>query len=199
MSDQDTSFARLVSLACHDLRTPLATVMGFAKTMVRMEGVEEKLARYLGMIDAAGGQLAELLEVLALVARIEGGRWEPVVGEVDSLELARAAVGPLGDAVEVTGNGERLAVPRDETSRAIEALTRCALRHGGLQHVDLRVDGAAIAIAPVTPKTAAICLGRDLRDFPAAVAVRVVAALGGVTGERDGTLVVELPRTSPAG
>ena len=45
---QDTSFSRLVSLACHDLRTPLATVSGFAKTMVNMEGVDEKIARSSG-------------------------------------------------------------------------------------------------------------------------------------------------------
>ena len=31
--ENDTSFARLVSLACHDVRTPLATVHGFAKTL----------------------------------------------------------------------------------------------------------------------------------------------------------------------
>ena len=29
----DNAFARLVSLACHDLRTPLATVHGFATTL----------------------------------------------------------------------------------------------------------------------------------------------------------------------
>ena len=31
----DTSFARLVSLAVHDVRTPLATVHGFARTLTR--------------------------------------------------------------------------------------------------------------------------------------------------------------------
>jgi light-regulated signal transduction histidine kinase (bacteriophytochrome) len=193
MPAQDTSFSRLVSLACHDLRTPLATVTGFAKTMVRMEGVDEKIARYLGMIDAAGGQLAELLEELALASRIEGGRWDPIVADHDSLQLALAAAEPLGDAVEVSGEGERVAVARQETCHALEALARCALRHGGLDAVGLRVDGASITISPVDEQTAAICLGRDLRDFPAAVAVRVIEALGGATGEQDDTLVVDLP------
>jgi signal transduction histidine kinase len=31
----DTEFARLVSLACHDVRTPLATVHGFVRTLER--------------------------------------------------------------------------------------------------------------------------------------------------------------------
>jgi len=32
----DNQFARLVMLACHDLRTPLATVHGFAHTLARL-------------------------------------------------------------------------------------------------------------------------------------------------------------------
>ena len=41
MAQRDTSFARLVSLAAHDLRTPLATIHGFAQTLVRMGGLDE--------------------------------------------------------------------------------------------------------------------------------------------------------------
>src|SRR4029453_4087056 len=122
MPAQDTSFSRLVSLACPDLRPPLATRPGLAKTMVRMEGVDEKIARYLGMIDAAGGQLADLLEELALASPLGGGRWDPVVADHDSLQLAQAAAEPLGDAVEVSGEGERVSVAREETTHALEAL-----------------------------------------------------------------------------
>jgi signal transduction histidine kinase len=199
MPAQDTSFSRLITLACHDLRTPLATVTGFAKTMVRMDGVDEKIARYLGMIDAAGGQLADLLEELALAARIEGGRWDPVLGDVDSLQLARAAVEPLAEAVDVSGTGTHVTVAHDDAARALGALARCALRHGGLERVELRVDGAAFTISPVTAETADICLGRELRDFGAAVAVRVIAALGGSTEPEGETIVVRLPVSAAAG
>src|SRR5262249_60853151 len=34
----DSSFPLLVSLAAHDLRTPLATLHGFAQTMIRLSG-----------------------------------------------------------------------------------------------------------------------------------------------------------------
>src|SRR5207237_4212835 len=76
---QDTSFARLVSLACHDLRTPLATVHGFARTISRTGDLQEPQSRYVEMIEAASGQLAELLEELSLAARIEGGRYDPAL------------------------------------------------------------------------------------------------------------------------
>jgi signal transduction histidine kinase len=193
MPAQDTSFSRLVSLACHDLRTPLATVVGFAKTLTRMEGVEEPLVRYLGMMDAAGGQLGDLLDELALAARIVSGRWEPLLTEVDTLHLAREAAEPLGDAVTVGGAGAQVAVDEDSARRAVGALTRCALRHGGLERVELRADGATLVIAPVLAETAQICLGRDLRDFGAAVAVRVVDAIGGATEEAGEALRVRLP------
>ena len=45
---EETRFARLVSLACHDLRTPLATVVGFAHTLTRQDELEEKLLVFFG-------------------------------------------------------------------------------------------------------------------------------------------------------
>jgi signal transduction histidine kinase len=191
MSAQDTSFARLVSLACHDLRTPLATVSGFAKTLTRMD-VEDQLARYLGMIDAASGQLADLLDDLGLVARIEAGRWEPLLAEVDSLELARAAAEPL-EGFEVGGTGAQVGVDEEAAGRAVRGLARCALRHGGLERAELRADGPSLVVSPVTSETAAICLGRELRDLGAAVGVRVVDALGGSVEEEGEALRIRLP------
>src|SRR2546430_16799497 len=84
-SNQDTFFARLVSLACHDLRTPLATVHGFARTITRAGDLEEPQSRYVEMIEAASDQLAELLEELSLVARIDGRRYEPTTNQRASL------------------------------------------------------------------------------------------------------------------
>jgi signal transduction histidine kinase len=77
-------------------------VQGFAKTMVRLEQLEEeKLKRYLGLIDSASDELASLLELLSLAARIEGGRYEPVTREADSLELAPAGATGTGATVLV--------------------------------------------------------------------------------------------------
>ena len=51
-------------LACHDLRTPLATVHGFAHTLARSDDLDETSARYVEMINAAAAQLAELIDDL---------------------------------------------------------------------------------------------------------------------------------------
>ncbi len=177
---EDSRFADLVVLACHDLRTPLATVHGFAHTLVRLDELEDPAARYVAMIVAAGEQLAELIDELALGARIEAGRYDPHRKELDTLELARAAAARLGDErVKVEGEGATLEADADATERAVAALARCALRHGGLEQVLLSVRGTELELTPVTAASAPVLLGEDLRDLGAAIAVRAIRAQGG--------------------
>ena len=79
--DNDTAFPRLVSLACHDLRTPLATVSGFAKTLARggtLE-VDGRELRVSPITDASrpvvlGEDLRDLgAAVAGIVIRNQGG------------------------------------------------------------------------------------------------------------------------------
>jgi signal transduction histidine kinase len=190
---EDPQFARLVMLACHDLRTPLATVHGFAHTLARSEDQDETSTRYLEMIGSASAQIGELIDQLSVVARLEAGRYDPPRRAVDTLGLARAAAETLGEErVGVSGAGAELELDVEATERAVAALARCALRHGGLEHVELDVQGAELALSPVTPASAPVVLGEDLRDLGAAVAVRLIRARGGSV-ELDGeTLRVRL-------
>jgi signal transduction histidine kinase len=190
---EDPQFARLVMLACHDLRTPLATVHGFAHTLARVEGLDETSSRYVEMITSASGQMAELIDELSVAARLAAGRYDPPLRAVDTLELARAAAERLGDErVGVAGEGAELELDADAVERAVAALARCALRHGGVERVELEIRGPELALRPVTPASAPVLLGEDLRDLGAAVAVRVIRARGGSV-ELDGeTLEVRL-------
>ena len=194
MAAADSSFPRLVSLAAHDLRTPLATIHGFAQTLVRMGDLGEPKQRYVEMIDTASRQLAELLDELGTVARIEGGRYEPSLQAVDTLELAGVAVEQLGaDRVRISGTGAEAHVDPETVERGVSALAQAALRHGGLDEVELRVEGPALALSPVTAASSPVVLGEELRDLGAAVAVRVVRALGGSVQLDGDTLTVNLP------
>jgi signal transduction histidine kinase len=190
----DSSFPRLVSLAAHDLRTPLATIHGFAQTLIRMGDLGEPKQRYMEMIDAASRQLAELLDELGTAARIESGLYEPSLQPVDTHELAKAAANQLGEErVHVSGDGGEVHVDPEATERGVAALAQAALRHGGLDEVRLQVDRSMLTISPVTSSSAPVVLGEDLRDLGAAVAVRVVRALGGSVKLDGETLTVKLP------
>ena len=190
---EDDAFARLVSLACHDLRTPLATVHGFATTLARSGDLEPPADRYVEMIDAASAQLAELIDELSLAARIESGRYDPTPREADTLELARAAAARLGeDRVRVSGSGTALETDGDAVERGLAALFQSALRHGGFDEVTVEVDGAEIRLSPVTPASAPVVLGEDLRDLGAAVAVRLVRRLGGSVSVAGETVAIRI-------
>ena len=190
---EDSAFARLVSLACHDLRTPLATVHGFATTLARGGGLEPPADRYVEMIDAASAQLAELIDELSLAARIESERYEPTTREADTLELAQAAAARLGeDRVHVAGAGAALETDADAVERGLAALFQSALRHGGLERVEVSVEGAEIRLSPVTAASAPVVLGDDLRDLGAAVAVTLIRRLGGSVAVDGDTLRIVL-------
>ena len=188
----DDSFARLVSLACHDLRTPLATVSGFAHTLDRLEDLGQPADRYVEMILAGSEQMAELLDDLGLVARIEAGRFQPHPVETDTRELADAAAERLAERGSSSGEGAPVQVDRDPTVRALAALGLCASRHGGVDAVELRAEGGEIAIAPITDDAAPVVTGEEFKDLGALVANRFFEAVGGSVRLEGDTLRVSV-------
>jgi hypothetical protein len=145
------------------------------------------------MIEASSKQLAELLDELSLAARIADGRYDPTLRGADTLELAHAAAARLGeDRVVVSGAGAAIETDPPSLERGIAALAQSALRHGGFDEVAIAVAGTELRIAPVTPASAPVVLGEDLRDLGAAVAARLVARLGGSLAVDGDTLVVSL-------
>jgi signal transduction histidine kinase len=184
----DDSFARLVSLACHDLRTPLATVAGFAHTLERLEEIGPPADRYVEMILAGAEQMADLLDDLGLVARIEAGRFEPRLVEADTRELVDAAAERLAERATSAGEGEPVQVDREPTERALAALGLCASRHGGVDTVELRAEGPEITIAPITSDAATVVTGQEAKDLGALVANRFVEAIGGTVRLEGETL-----------
>jgi len=189
----DERFARLVSIACHDIRTPLATVHGFARTLTRVE-LADPAPRYIEMITEASTQVADLLDQLVLVTRIAEGRYQPTLSEVGSLELARRAATDEGEDPEAIG-GEGTLVQVDEVAvqRAVGQLFRAARRHGGLETIAVTVQGPVIELGPITKFSGPVVSGESLKELGAPAAVMVIEALGGSV-EVDGELArIRLP------
>jgi signal transduction histidine kinase len=190
---QDRPYTKLVSIACHDLVTPLATIHGFAGTLERLE-LDEPAGRYVEMIGRAGEQLRELIEQLRIATQIEAGRYAPVLVEVDSLELARGAAEALDDErVTVSGEGSLVMVDPDPTHRALAQLVRAALRYGGHDGVDLVVSGPGLAISPLGRAAAPVLLGERFDELGGPAAAMLIRALGGSLAAEAERLVVRLP------
>jgi len=189
----DTSFPELVSLGSHDIRTPLATIHGFIKTLERLVQLEPPADRYVQMMGVASDEVKELLDELSVATRIEDGRYDPVRREVDTRALVDAAQERLGaDRVRVSGEGATVTTDVDSIARGVYSLIRATLRYGGLEDVGVVVRGAEIEVAPVTAAAAPVVLGRELRDFGAAVAGLAISKLGGVVTVDGETLRIRL-------
>ena len=192
----DREYAELVSVACHDILTPLATVYGFARTLERA-GLEPPSDRYVEMIGAASSQIDELVDQLRLATRIQLGLYRPILVETDSLELARAAAEILEEGrIEVTGEGAPVTVDPEPLARALAQLARAAARFGGHDTVTIDVRGSVLTISPLSRPAEPVVLGEELRELPAPAAAILVRALEGTLEARDETLVIRLPSGS---
>jgi signal transduction histidine kinase len=181
-------FARLVTLACHDLRTPLATVNGFTKTLLRGGGLDEQSERFLALIDAAAGQMSDLLDLLGLAARIEVGSYDPPLRQVDTLELATSD----DDRVRVAGDGVLVELDESTIRRCLYALAAAALRHGEIDRVTWTVSGRILELAPIEPAAARVVTGDEPKDLGALVARMAIEHGGGSMHLDAGMLGVRL-------
>jgi signal transduction histidine kinase len=191
----DRQFAELVSIACHDIKTPLATVYGFARTLEKLP-LEDPAPRYLEMVVAASAQIDDLVDQLRLVARIESGKYGPVLAERDSLELAREAAERLEQGrVSVSGSGVPVSIDPEPTIRALSQLARAVARFGGHESVDLEVRGPELVLSPLSRTAEPVVLGEEARarELAAPAAALLIRALGGELVAENEQLLIRLP------
>jgi signal transduction histidine kinase len=186
--NDDARFARLVSLGCHDLRTPLATVFGFARMLQRTGNLDGQGARFLEMITEASTEMGSLLDELGTAARIEAARWEPVLMAADTRDLAESD----DDRITVTGRGATIETEPTAVRRALRAFAIAAVRHGPVDSVTWSVDGRTLELGEITADAAPVVLGEEIRDLASVVGRRVIEQLGGSVAVEDGRLRVVL-------
>jgi signal transduction histidine kinase len=90
--ESEQTKGELVSNVSHELRTPLASVLGFSSLMLDRELPPDEVRRYLEVIRTEARRLAELLNDLLDIQRIEQGTIELRLDEVDLNDLLAAQV-----------------------------------------------------------------------------------------------------------
>jgi signal transduction histidine kinase len=174
----EASFEQLVELACHDLRTPLATVNGFTKTILRAGELAD--LRFIELIDEASVEMAVLVDQLGLAARIASGHYEPHLVEASTLELAAAS------GVPAAGEGAPIETDADTVVRSLRGLVAAAVRFGA-GDPSWTVVGRELSLGPIAPSAADALDGSEAKDVGAMVGRAAIAALGGsveLDGER---------------
>jgi hypothetical protein len=195
--DEPDVFPAIISRACHDLRTPLASAFGFARTLERLGAVEGDNARYLSLVVEATQELGRLIDCLALLARAEDGRIVLERSPVASGELAAEAIALVpGGRLSLVGDGGRIEVDRARAVTGLawlaEAVEHAVPGEAPLQ-VEARADGA-FALGPLPQPTADRLVegGGDLRSL---AALAVARAHGGSHAREQDSVVLRLAAT----
>jgi light-regulated signal transduction histidine kinase (bacteriophytochrome) len=100
-SDQDTQeLLRLaIGPACHELRSPLAVVYGFARMLEGDDALSETHTRYISQIVRGAERLDAMLDDLSKLGRTAAGRVQP---RIESVSM-RAIAEDLGSAAVNAG------------------------------------------------------------------------------------------------
>lgn len=91
VSEQDTTqLLRLaIGPACHELRSPLAVVYGFARMLEGNEELSAAHQKYIEQIALGAERLDTMLDDLAKLGRVASSRMKPVIEEVSLREVAQ--------------------------------------------------------------------------------------------------------------
>jgi signal transduction histidine kinase len=148
----------LISMVSHEVRTPLASVLGFTSLLLEREFSPQEQRRYLEIIDSQARRLAGLAGDFLDVQLLEGGAMTLNRGAVDLADLAREQ-GRLffshSDAhrLELDAPDGPVMVDgdRDRLAQVIGNLFSNAIKYspaGGTIHVQLRArhDGVLLAV-----------------------------------------------------
>jgi signal transduction histidine kinase len=92
LRESERAQSELVGIVSHEVRTPLASVLGFTSLLLTRETDDATRRRYLEIIDAQGRRLNALLDDFLDVQRLEEGRLELVSELVDMSSLLREQV-----------------------------------------------------------------------------------------------------------
>ena len=197
MAADHQGFPELVSRACHDLRTPLASAFGFSRTLERLGAVEGEHARYLALVVESTEELGRLIDALALIARVQDGRLALERAPVATSELVADAHARVpGARIAVTGAGATVDADRARAAAGVAWLAEAALHAipgEGVLQLDARDDGA-IAIGPL-PAAMDDRLVDGTGDLRARGALAVAQAHGGSLAREGAWAVLRLAAT----
>jgi signal transduction histidine kinase len=126
----------LLHAVSHDLKGPLAGVLGAMQTIRRAEKLhltDKEMNDLYGVIEQAGAKAARLVEDLLDLDRLDRGQLEPQLEATDVVRIAERLAGELptlaGHPVRVDGPPILVDVDATMTERIVENLLNNAARH----------------------------------------------------------------------
>jgi len=120
LAEADRLKTELLASVSHQLRTPLGAIVGMSSALLDADGQDRHTAhQYLETINSEGRHLAQLVDNLLEMARLESGSIELNVEAVDvreAVESAAERARHLDPATTVTTRGEHVLALADEAA-----------------------------------------------------------------------------------
>jgi two-component system phosphate regulon sensor histidine kinase PhoR len=95
LKEMDQMKTDLMSMVTHEIRTPLATVRGFAQILLKGGIPAEKSAEFLGIINRQSNRLVSLVNDFLDISRIESGRQAVTRGPIEMDKLVQNSITDL--------------------------------------------------------------------------------------------------------
>ncbi len=142
-----------VSIASHELNTPLTTILGYSELLLKRDSHDPKTRRWLERIYDSGKRISTMVDDLLNVTRIQSGRialkLEPV-NVIDVLDekasMAKEITSKHQIRLEVSGSPPEAFVDRDKYGQIVWNLLSNAIKYspkGGLILLSVKLDEEA--------------------------------------------------------
>ncbi|MEZ5100754.1 MAG: ATP-binding protein [Thermoleophilia bacterium] len=173
-----------LALVTHELRTPLTSILGYVQLLLEEQGLDEGHRAHLGVVERNSKRLLRLVGDLLFVARIESGKLELRLVDVDLATVAAAAIESQEPRARLAGVELGLEVAPAPTVRADPA------------RLDQLVDNLLSNAIKFTPEGGRV----TLRVFPSAggAAVEVQDTGIGIPEEEQARLFERFYRATTA-
>ncbi len=186
----------LMSAIAHDLRTPLATIYGFGKTIERAGGLDDRQARFLSLMIDAAADMDRMIENVSQIGHVAEGRARVKAVATTTAALCAAAVAAIPERADgrhvvlVGGADGGVTTDPERASRALALVAEAALRLApGLVEATIAPAGTAVRIGPFADE---LLPGLQAfgRDVPVEAARIVLADMGASLRVEDREVLV---------
>ena len=147
--------SHFVAVASHELRTPLTSILGFASTLlIHWDSLpDEERRAQVGIIDEQGERLAQLVDDLLMMSKIDAGVLETQTEPVDLRSAAEGAVAAFpgySDVLVDVAAGRRATADPRRLQQILVNLVSNALKYGAPPiRVEARPVPAGVEVAVV--------------------------------------------------
>lgn len=149
-----------VSIASHELRTPMTAILGFSELLLAREVSEELRHEWLQAINSDGRRMSAIIESLLNVSTIQSGRLEVSLEPLDMEAvldgvITSVAAGSPEHRIEVDVPADLPAVVADsgKLAEVLSNLVGNALKYspaGGVVSIEARTEGDGRVVVSVT-------------------------------------------------